>query len=193
MFKINSKIPKAFDFAFKVHGDATRKAKNIPYIVHPLEVALILMKANASEDLIIAGLLHDVIEDAGIGLSKIKDQFGEEVYMLVGGASEPAELRKLNPKTSWQKRKQYTIDFISRANKDQKLLACADKLSNIQDILEDYNNVGDKLWKRFNAPKEKQKWYYKSLSCAFVSGTNTIADEQIYLRFKTCVNKLLAI
>jgi (p)ppGpp synthase/HD superfamily hydrolase len=85
----------------------------IPYIVHPLDVASILMKNNAPEHVVIAGLLHDVVEDGDYTLSDIRDEFGDEVATLVDGASEPEEL--------------------INADRDMKLFSCTDKLANTLD------------------------------------------------------------
>jgi len=107
----------------------------IPYIVHPLDVASTLMKNYAPEHVVIAGLLHDVVEDEDYTLSDIRDEFGDEVATLVDGASEPEELINADGGKSniWPERKAHTIDFIKNADRDMKLLSCADKLANTQD------------------------------------------------------------
>ena len=84
---------RAFSFAFKAHQDTYRKASKTPYIVHPMDVASVLMKNGASEAVVVAGLLHDVVEDAGVGLLEIEERFGKDVARLVEGASEPEKYR----------------------------------------------------------------------------------------------------
>ena len=88
----NNLIVKAFKFAYNAHKNTYRKSSTIPYIVHPLDVASTLMKNNAPEHVVIAGLLHDVIEYEDYTLSDIRHEFGDEVATLVDGASEPEEL-----------------------------------------------------------------------------------------------------
>ena len=88
----NNPIVKAFNFTYNTHKNTCRKSSTIPYIVHPLDVASTLMKNNAPEHVVIAGLLHDVVEDEDYTLSDIRDKFGDEVATLVDGASEPEEL-----------------------------------------------------------------------------------------------------
>lgn len=95
----------------------TRKGTQVPFIVHPLEVAAILMKNSASEDMIVAGLLHDVIEEEDIELIELEKVFGKEVAHLVYFATEPEELRKSDSKQTWDVRKQHTIDKIETATK----------------------------------------------------------------------------
>ena len=88
----NNPIVEAFKFAYNAHKNTYRKSSTIPYIVHPLDVASTLMKNNAPEHVVIAGLLHDVVEDEDYTLSDIRNVFGDEVATLVDGASEPEEL-----------------------------------------------------------------------------------------------------
>lgn len=157
------KIAKAFDFAYKAHKGQTRKASDVPYIIHPIEVAVILIKNKARDNVVISGLLHDVVEDTPISLEKIRNEFGEEIARLVDGATEPLELIKEDEKINWKVRKRHTIKLIKTADIDLKMLSCADKLANIKSKIEDYRELKEKLWKKFNAPKEEQEWYYKSM------------------------------
>lgn len=84
---------KAFSYAYDAHLGQPRKNTKIPYIVHPMDVASILMKHNAPDHVVIAGILHDVIEDGGKTISEISNLFGENVAKLVDGASKPARAR----------------------------------------------------------------------------------------------------
>ncbi len=192
MKKSTSPVVRAFEFAYNAHKGTKRKATNVPYIIHPLSVAVNLMKTNASEELVVAGLLHDLIEDEGVKLSEISANFGEKVASLVKGASEPTKLRKStsDPKKTWKKRKQRTIEFIRGADKDLKLLSCADKLSNIKDTIEDHNRLGEKLWDKFNAPKNEQSWYYRSMCNSYQTGPENISDLPIFHEFKSCVKQI---
>lgn len=192
MKKIDLKVIKAFEFAYKKHKGMKRKTSDVPYIVHPMSVAVILMKNLASEDLIAAGLLHDVVEDAQVTFSEIEKKFGKEVTELVNAVSEPMELRttQSDPKETWKQRKKHTVTIISNAGTDIKLLSCADKLSNIRDLIEDYNRLGEVMWSKFNAPKEKQEWYYRSLCQAFASGREDINELPVFHKFKECVEHL---
>jgi (p)ppGpp synthase/HD superfamily hydrolase len=188
---LDTKIIEAFEFAFHAHQNKYRKGTEIPYICHPLDVASVLMKNNADSDLITAGLLHDVVEDAGVELSEIERKFGGAVTELVRGASEPPELRTadLDSKQTWRARKQHTIDFSTNASREMKMLSCADKLSNIRDMLRDHQLEGDKFWERFNASKDEQSWYYRSMVTTFESGEE-ISDLPMYEEFKECVERL---
>lgn len=186
-----NEIPKAFEFAYLKHRGGTRKISGIPYIVHPMSVAIILMENNASENLVIAGLLHDVLEDTDTEFSEIQNLFGDEVTKLVMAVTEPLELKKAaNPRKTWKRRKQHTIDRIKTAERDVRILTCADKLSNIKDLISNHDKLGDELWEKFNAPKIQQEWYYRSLCSAFVYGQETIINQPIYQEFREGVEQL---
>ena len=188
----NNPIVEAFNFAYNAHKNTHRKSSTIPYIVHPLDVASTLMKNNAPEHVVIAGLLHDVVEDEDVTLSDIKDEFGDEVVTLVDGAFGPEELinAKGGKSKTWPERKAHTIDFIKNADRDMKLLSCADKLANIRDIIRDYNKLGDGVWGIFNASKDSVAWYYTSMLNAFANGAENITDMPAFREFKKCVNEI---
>lgn len=147
-----SPIHEAIRFAEKAHRGQKRKGTNVDYITHPMEVFQILTTMNAGQELLIAGLLHDTVEDTDVTIAEIHRTFGERVATLVGTHSE-------DKSKSWRERKQHTIDMLKQAERDVKLLILADKVSNLRSMLSDYAQVGEELWNRFNAPKELQSWY----------------------------------
>lgn len=156
-------IHEAIIFAACAHEGQKRKGTNVPYIVHPFEVAQILTDAGGSESLVCAGLLHDTVEDTGVTLEEIQSKFGGEVAALVGLMTEEKSL-------SWEDRKQQAIDAVDDAmSREAKMLVCADKLSNLRSIQRDMDAIGESVWSRFRRGKEKQKWYYgtmiERLSC----------------------------
>lgn len=158
----NLKLEEAIHFATNCHSGQMRKGSTTPFILHPLEVMQLLAGMNADANLLIAGLLHDVVEDTEVGIDEIKNAFGEDVANLVAGHSQ-------DKTRTWQERKQTEIDETLHADIRMKKLVLADKLANMRSIHKDYREIGEKLWSRFNAGKEKQAWYYgkmiESLAC----------------------------
>jgi len=150
------------------------------------------MKNNAPKHVVITGLLHDVVEDEDYTLSDIRDVFGDEVATLVDGPSEPEELINANGGKSktWPKPNAQTIDFIKNADRDMKLLSCADKLANIRDIIRDYDRPGDGVGGIFNASKESVAWYYISMLDAFGNGDEGIRDMPAFKEFEKCVGEM---
>ncbi|MDL2327977.1 HD domain-containing protein, partial [Ruminococcaceae bacterium OttesenSCG-928-A11] len=87
------KLLKAINFATKSH-EGVKRATGDDYITHPLTVASYLIDWNMDLDSVIAGLLHDVMEDCDVKMSVIKDMFGEEVLRLVDGVTKLGKVRK---------------------------------------------------------------------------------------------------
>lgn len=154
-------IFRAIEFAAKAHSGQFRKGTKIPYIVHPLGVAKILIEHDCPEEVVVAGILHDTIEDTAITISDIRHSFGEQVASIVEGASEP------DKSNTWENRKRHTIEYLKTAPTEVLLVSLADKLDNVRAIREDYEKHGESLWPRFNRPKESQEWYYRSLAEVF--------------------------
>lgn len=150
------RLNRAIIFATEKHRGQFRKSTTIPYIMHPIEVMQILYSMRADTDLLIAGVLHDTVEDTDTTLDEIQQIFGDGVAELVASNSE-------DKSKSWKERKQHTIDELAKAPQRVKMLVMADKLSNSRSLAIDYANIGDELWTRFNAPKEKQAWYYSGV------------------------------
>ncbi|MFD0828208.1 HD domain-containing protein [Neobacillus sp. M.A.Huq-85] len=150
-------VEKALQTASKAHEGQYRKLTDIPYITHPVAVGMLLMKAGYLDDVVAAGILHDTVEDTGLTLEVLKRKFGEKIAEIVSGCSEP------DKSLSWEKRKEHTIEFLKTASKEIRAVACADKLHNIRSIRNDYEQVGEEVWKRFKRGREKQKWYYTNV------------------------------
>nr|DAU31821.1 MAG TPA: HD domain [Bacteriophage sp.] len=150
------KIHNAIIFATLKHKSQKRKGTDIPYIVHPMEVMQILTACGCGEDVITAGILHDTLEDTDTTPEEIKENFGQKVLEIVQTESE-------DKSKTWKERKQHTIDDLKKAEEGTQIVCLADKLSNLRSIYADFQTDGNKLWKRFNAPKENIKWYYESV------------------------------
>jgi (p)ppGpp synthase/HD superfamily hydrolase len=161
-------IHEAIIFATLKHNAAKhpeRKGTKIPYITHPMEVMQILTANNCSEKVIVAGILHDTLEDTYTKPNEISEKFGQEILEIVQSESE-------DKNKTWDERKQATIDHLKTASLETKLVCCADKLANIRSIASDKADVGDQLWERFNATKERIQWYYVGVSSALTGLEN---------------------
>ena len=154
-------IAKAAEFAEKAHSGAFRKGTTIPYITHPLEAAVIMSMMTDDEEMVAAALLHDTMEDAGVTYGELEAAFGARVADLVAEESE-------DKSKAWQERKSATIRRLETAGRDARMLALADKLSNIRCIARDYLLEGERVWERFRVrDKERQAWYYTSMEQIF--------------------------
>ncbi len=151
-------VEKAVEFAVKCHEGTCRKGTCIPYIVHPLETAVIVSLMTADQELICAALLHDVIEDAGVTKLQLEKEFGSRVAQLV--------MEETEDKTkSWKERKAATLEHLKHASMEIKILVLADKLSNLRTTARDYLLMGDGIWQRFNEKdKSQHAWYYLGIA-----------------------------
>ncbi len=125
------KIQKAIRFAIKTHEGfqkQKRRGKDIPYIVHPLTAGLILSLAGGSEDLIIAGILHDTIEDSVVEKKVTKEllteKFNDNVAQLVDSVTEQ------DKSLPWEERKNAATEHIRTFSNDSVLLKSADVIAN---------------------------------------------------------------
>jgi myo-inositol-1(or 4)-monophosphatase len=147
------RLRSALAFAARKHHGQMRKGTDIPYIVHPVEVMAILAANGQHDEILIAGLLHDTIEDTGTKPEEIEALFGRRILDLVQAESENKDL-------AWKERKRAAIDHLRSASPEVKMVCCADKLSNLRSMYADQKEKGEALWERFNAPKSEIKWYY---------------------------------
>ena len=151
----------ALRFADDAHSGQFRKGSRVPYLIHPLNVARILLDHGCSDELAVAALLHDTVEDTPVTVQEIQTIFGDNVARLVEFATEPDGL------WSWEKRKEHTLGILASCETPALLLSVADKLDNILSIRHDLERCGEKAWDQFKRPRTKQRWYYESLSRIF--------------------------
>ena len=182
-----SLMDRAIVFATRAHSGTYRKGTSIPYIVHPIEAAAIVSTMTADPDMIAAAVLHDVVEDTDTTVEEISFFFNERIARLVEAESENKR-KDLPPQETWMVRKMETLEFLrTKADREAKILALADKLSNMRAIHRDQNTVGDKLWERFNEKdKSKHGWMYRQVANALSELSDTFAwQEYVELVRKT--------
>ncbi len=150
------KIKDAINLAIQTHEvneKQKRKGKDIPYITHPLIVGLILASSGASEDVVVAGILHDTIEDSieakKVTKEMIAELFGENVMQLVLSVTEQ------DKSLSWEERKAEALEHIKTFSNDSVLLKSADIIANTSELIQDHQWEGEAIFSRFNAPKER--------------------------------------
>ena len=161
-----SLIEAALIFAARAHRAQVRKATDIPYIVHPVSVMLLLQQAGeADPEVLAAALLHDTIEDAGVSAEDLAQQFGPRVADIVVGCSEPDHAG-----ATWEVRKEHTVAYLRTAPRDVQLVAAADKLHNLRSMVADHAAQGEQLWTRFNRGRTAIEWYYRALADSLSQG-----------------------
>jgi (p)ppGpp synthase/HD superfamily hydrolase len=174
--KLSRRFEQALLFATRKHATQSRKGTPAPYISHLMGVAGLVLEAGGDEDLAIAALLHDVVEDCG-GTSMLKEvrrRFGKRVAHVVQGCTDTDQ----DPKPPWRERKENYIKHLRTANADVHLVSAADKVHNARHILTDYYEVGEPIWDRFNGKRDGTLWYYRALLKEFRRRkTNRLVNE----------------
>ena len=177
-------IDFAIQVAAKVHHGQFRKGTDLPYISHPCAVALLLSEAGCAEEVIIAGILHDTVEDTSLTLEYIFDNFGRKVAEIVEGCSEP------DRSLPWEQRKKHTAELLKTASLEVRIVACADKLHNLRTIIADSGDIGDDVWGRFSRGNQAQEWYYRELVASLCGQPDSQSLGGIFQQFKDIVEKL---
>ena len=147
-------IERAATLAARGHKEQMRKHGNIPYIVHPFMVSRILTKHGFRDEVVAAGLIHDVLEDTTIPREELVGELGQEVVSIVDGLSE-----NKSPDITWKERKQGYIEMVRKGSDDVKAVSCADKVHNMTNLLHGYAEQGDAFWAGFSKPKEEKLWF----------------------------------
>jgi (p)ppGpp synthase/HD superfamily hydrolase len=158
---LGRRFERALLFATRKHAGQTRKGTTVPYVAHLLSVAGLVLEAGGDEDLAIAALLHDVVEDCGGApmLREIRRRFGQRVAQVVDGCTDT----DLDPKPPWRQRKQDYLKHLRTADADVRLVSAADKLHNTRSVLTDYRRIGEQVWERFQGKRDGTLWYYRAL------------------------------
>ena len=164
---LTERFTRAVDYARRLHTEF-RKGTRIPYIAHLLGVASLVLseaggKVPVTEDMVIAALLHDTVEDHGgqPRLDEVEREFGPHVARMVEGLSDTLATDH-DQKEGWEQRKEAYLARLRHEPLDVLVISVADKLYNSKAILDDLRDplVGHKVWERFKRGHENQLWYF---------------------------------
>ncbi|MFX1393424.1 MAG: HD domain-containing protein [Promethearchaeota archaeon] len=137
-----SRYNKALKYAFINYGNLKRISGDIPYIIHPIRMTSILRAAGFTEfedeDILIATLFHDLLEDTETSIDEIALQFGNKVASIVKELTKPDQIDK----NEWLK-------SFDKMSKEAKIIKMVDRIDNLLDMDKDYWSI------------EKQKSYTK--------------------------------
>jgi (p)ppGpp synthase/HD superfamily hydrolase len=153
----------ALGWAAELHSYQRRKAKNVPYISHLISVSALVWEDGGDEQLAIAALLHDAIEDCGVSQQQIAQRFGERVAQIVADCTDTSDAVAADgEKEPWLLRKTRYINHLPSAQPDSLLVSAADKAHNARDMVLDARRDPD-MWSKFNAGLDGSAWYLHSL------------------------------
>ena len=175
-------VSEAVAFAVKAHDGMRRKKSESPYILHPMEAAVIVGTMTDDQNVIAAAALHDVVEDAGITIEEIGEKFGMRVRELVESETEDKRA-DLPPADTWRIRKEESLAFLKSTDDYGVLMVwLGDKLANMRSIYRDWKIEGDAMWQKFNQKDvSQQAWYYRSI----IDLTERLSETSAWLEYKT--------
>lgn len=175
-------VSKAIEFAVKAHDGMRRKKSETPYILHPLEAAVIVSTMTSDQNVIAAAILHDVVEDTNVTIEEIEETFGKRVKDLVTSETED-KMPHIPASESWRIRKEESLALLEKTEDiDILILWMGDKLSNMRSIYRDWKIEGDAMWQKFNQKNvDEQAWYYKTI----VKLTERLSHTSAWLEYKT--------
>ena len=158
-------LDDAIKYAVDKHSGMVRKRSNTPYIMHPLEAAVIISTMTDDPEVIAAAVLHDTVEDTDATPEDIRERFGERVAELVASETE-TKYRALPPELTWRSRKEESLQKLTSTDDlDVKRIWLADKLSNMRSFFRLYLREGSGLWRNFHqSDPVLQEWYYRRIA-----------------------------
>lgn len=172
----SNRFIQALTYAARLHARQIRKRTARPYIGHLLSVTSIVIEYGGDEEMAIAALLHDAVEDQGgrPRLREIERKFGRRVAHIVDGCTDSYD----QPKPPWLDRKRVYVERLRDELAEVRLVSAADKLSNARETLHDVRVHGDSVFDRFAGKKDGTLWYYRALVQEFrKTGSNPLIEE----------------
>lgn len=182
--KLSNRFEEALQYSLRLHADQYRKGSQVPYFSHLISTAAIVMEHGGDEDVAIAALLHDSVEDQGgtQTLEDIRIRFGERVARIVAACSDTME----SPKPPWKDRKNLYLAHLASADQDVFMVSVADKIHNVRTMCSDYLSQGELLWERFKGGKEGTLWYLHELLKIY----KTYFDHPLTVEYERAVHML---
>ena len=169
---LTERFTEAVEYARQLHTEY-RKGTGIPYMAHLIGVAALVMgeadgRVPVTEDMVIAALLHDAVEDHG-GTPRLRDieqRFGPNVARMVAALSDTFA-EDHDKKEGWEERKNNYLARLRDEPDDVLLISAADKLYNAKAILDDFKEIGPAVFDRFKRGRDDQLWYFDELLKVF--------------------------
>lgn len=184
-----AKVNLAIRTAAKAHERQYRKGSDTPFITHPFSVALISQKYLQDENVFIAALLHDVLEDVPEHIYSqvdLRRDFGDVILGIVEDVTEPPIVEPTTE--AWMARKQGYINHLAEVVDIRPLIvSLADKIHNMTEIIREYDNRGNKVWEFFHAERKKEIWFYESV---FVVMQQKVLPEEAIIDYAELLKKL---
>lgn len=176
----NNLIQRALMKAIKLHAGQFRKDGTTPYIVHPMQDALVVSRHGASDEIIASALLHDTIEDCNYAREEMAKEFGEDIAEIVEHVTEDKTIQ------DYGERKRKAVEYAGK-NENAVFIKIADALVNLQDFLAMLEKEGEDVWKKFHGTKNDRLEY-----CSAIGDLpSALVPENLRSEFLILINYLL--
>jgi len=157
------RIEQAIRAATILHHEQQRKGlMPYPYVTHLLSVAFILQEYTNDEEVIIAGLLHDTLEDTDYTEAELTEDFGERVCTMVKTVTEPTEIH--GRKATWVEKKQHYAQQLKNGPKEAVIIAAVDKIHNFRSMVEEYYDDHVRFLQDFGRHLDERIDEYQSIA-----------------------------
>ncbi len=150
-------VRQALIRAMDLHAGQLRKDGITPYIVHPIQAAMLLARAGCDDDTIAAGLLHDTVEDTPYTLKELRREFGSRIAEMVDACSEIKSIE------GWDERKDELFGRLTMASREAKIVKTADALANMIDLVCALDRTNGAFWKKFHATPQQKLSYFRGV------------------------------
>ncbi len=184
---LSDRIWRAIERSGEWHAGQKRKVSDLPYVVHPYAVGFLLAHYTDDEDIVIAGLLHDVLEDVpGMTRERIAAEFGERVASIVAEVTEDQTIYEDHPELPHPERVRLKkADYLRRLADDSEaalMVAAADKICNTRSVLAEYPTHPGDFWERYRSTPERYLRFLRAFRAVIVARLkHPLTDELISL------------
>lgn len=148
-------VERALEATVRAHDGQWRKGRQpVPYVTHPMHVAIMLARWGLEEHVIVAGLMHDTVEDCGEWtIERVRAEFGSHVATIVDQLTEDKSL-------TWEERKRWAIDHVPHMSPEAASVKAADKIHNLQCLLADLRDHAadgghEAVWVKFKGGRDR--------------------------------------
>ena len=160
------RLDEAVKLASRLHrAQSRRDIHHTPYISHLMSVAVLLSSVTENEDIIIAGLMHDSLEDVpGYSFEQLQRDCGENVADIVRHVTEPLDPNKPeNDQLSWLSRKEAYLAVLKEGGIESAMVSTADKIHNTESFIEDLQHEGESFSSRFGSSVLNRLWFHEQV------------------------------
>ncbi len=161
-----SRINEAIKTASHLHRNQIRKDNNkTPYISHLVSVAMMLREVTDDEDIIIAGLMHDSLEDVpGYTYDDLVSSFGNRVADIVSHVTEPLDANKSeDEQLPWLTRKEKYLENLRSGGVESAMVSTSDKIHNTESFISDFLSEQDEFLERFSSSLRNKLWFHEQV------------------------------